>query len=94
MSEYAGWCEQCRERVKVGHKHPYYMGSRTGPVTVEPGLRPFHVGDRVVKESGYEFDATVQAVFENRAGDVRLVCESLVIPGMLHIFSPGQMRHM
>lgn len=97
VSGYAGWCEQCRERVKVGHKHPYWVGRSSGPELVDPlpdnvSYAQFKVGDKVKKMTGYEFDATVQSVFENRDGDVRLVCESLVIPGMLHIFSPGQMR--
>lgn len=55
-------------------------------------MTQFNVGDLVVKKTGYEFLSTVQAVFTNRNGDVRLVCESIVIPGMLHIFNPGQME--
>jgi len=52
----------------------------------------FNVGDKVTKTKGYAFDSTVVSVFENLAGDTRLVCESTVIPGMLHIFSPTQME--
>ena len=50
------------------------------------------VGDRVRKRKGYDFDSTVVAVFQNLAGQTRLVCESAVIPGLLHIFSPVQME--
>jgi len=49
------------------------------------------VGDRVVKKRGYEFDSTVVSVFQNLRGDTRIVCESTIIEGMLHIFSPEQM---
>ena len=52
----------------------------------------FYVGQRVRKVKGYPFDATVVAVFANLAGETRLVCESTLIPGMLHIFSPAQME--
>lgn len=52
----------------------------------------FRIGDHVDKRAGaYEFPSTVQAIFTNRAGNVRLVCESTQIPGLLHIFSPQQM---
>jgi len=54
----------------------------------------FSVGDSVVKTRGYAFDSTVVAVFENLAGDTRLVCESTLIPGMLHIYSPSQMERV
>lgn len=54
---------------------------------------PFLVGDIVDKPGGaYNFKSTVASVFENSVGDIRLVAESLVIPKMLHIFSPAQMR--
>lgn len=52
----------------------------------------FYVGQGVVKPKGYPFDSTVVAVFQNLDGDIRLVCESAVIPGLLHIFSPNQME--
>lgn len=52
----------------------------------------FQIGDKVVKVKGYEFDSVVVAVFANTSGEVRLVCESTLIPGLLHIFSPEQMR--
>jgi hypothetical protein len=50
------------------------------------------VGDKVIKPQGYRFPSTVQSVFINRAGDTRVVCESLEIPGLLHIFSPTQVE--
>lgn len=57
-------------------------------------MTAFQVGDRVRKPSGaYAFDSHVVAVFTNRAGETRLVCESTQIPGLLHIFSPSQMTH-
>lgn len=59
---------------------------------VMPSTWVWEVGDHVRKLKGYEFDSEVRAVFTNKAGKVRLVCESLVIPGMLHIFSPEQME--
>lgn len=53
----------------------------------------FQVGDIVCKPGGaYDFDSEVRAVFTNKEGLTRLVCESTLIPGMLHIFSPSQMR--
>lgn len=52
----------------------------------------FVVGSQVQKKKGYAFDSEVRAVFTNKNGDTRLVCESTVIPGMLHIFSPEQMQ--
>ena len=55
-------------------------------------LPDFQVGDLVDKRSGYAFKSRVVAVFPKLDGEIRLVCESLLIPGMLHIFSPAQMR--
>ena len=52
------------------------------------------VGDKVIKAKGYEFIAVVVAVFKNQAGEERVVCESLMIPGLLHIFNPEQMRKL
>ena len=54
----------------------------------------YKTGDVVRKVKGYEFDSIVRSVFTNCNGDVRLVCESMLIPGMLHIFSPSQMELM
>jgi len=50
------------------------------------------VGMQVHKLNGYEFDSTVVAVFTKLDGEERVVCESDVIPGLLHIFSPSQLR--
>jgi hypothetical protein len=52
----------------------------------------FEVGQQVTKPKGYEFDSTVVAVFQKLDGQVRLVCESHAIPGLLHIFAPSQME--
>ena len=59
---------------------------------VKPPAHEWEVGDRARKLKGYAFDSEVRAVFTNVAGQTRLVCESTVIPGMLHIFSPEQME--
>jgi hypothetical protein len=50
------------------------------------------VGMKVHKLSGYEFDSTVVAVFTKLDGEERVVCELDEIPGLLHIFSPAQVR--
>lgn len=50
------------------------------------------VGDAVRKPKGYPYPGEIRAVFTNRAGDVRLVVESDLAPGMLHIFSPTQVE--
>lgn len=58
-------------------------------------MAEFQVGDKVRKpdgHSGYQFASTVQSVFENRAGETRLVCESVIIDGLLHILSPKQVE--
>lgn len=54
----------------------------------------FMVGSRVQKTNGYPFDGTVVSVFPKLNGEIRLVVESDVIPGMLHIFSQNQMEIM
>lgn len=51
----------------------------------------FSIGDKVRKVRGYEFDSTVVSVFQNLSGDTRVVCESSVIPGLLHIFNEDQL---
>ena len=50
----------------------------------------FTVGQYVTKPKGYPYPGWVVAVFTNRAGDLRLVVESQLAPGMLHIFAPTQ----
>lgn len=52
----------------------------------------YQVGDMVQKTKGYKFVSQVRSVFTNIEGETRLVCESMMIPGLLHIFSPGQME--
>jgi hypothetical protein len=47
---------------------------------------------RVHKIKGdYAFDGTVVALFEKLDGAERVVVESQLIPGLLHIFAPHQM---
>lgn len=49
-------------------------------------------GDAVEKISGYRFDGVVRATFLTGAGLTRHVVESEASPGLLHIFSPEQLR--
>lgn len=49
------------------------------------------VGDNVRKVSGYAFDGTIQAVFYTRAHVKRIVVESTLIPGLVHIFNDTQL---
>lgn len=55
----------------------------------------FNVGDKVTKERGYPFPGVVVSVFQNTNGDTRLVVEATheEYKGMLHIFSPENLRH-
>lgn len=55
-------------------------------------MSDFRVGMRVHKLSGYPFPGTVVSVFKTLAGATRLVVESEVAPGMLHIFNETQLR--
>lgn len=50
------------------------------------------VGQHVTKPIGYPYPGWVVAVFTNRAGQERVVVESELAPGMLHIFSPGHLE--
>ena len=54
----------------------------------------FKVGIPVTKAKGYPFTGTVQSVFQNRAGETRIVVElDRGFPGdILHIFSPNDLR--
>jgi len=50
------------------------------------------VGDSVMRVGGdYAFDGTVVCVFEKLNGGKRIVVESVLIPGLLHIFAPDQL---
>jgi hypothetical protein len=55
---------------------------------------PPEVGDYVTKPKGYPYPGWIVSVFTNRAGDVRLVVESELAPGMLHIFAPTQVTRV
>lgn len=50
------------------------------------------VGQHVTKPKGYPYPGWIVAIFTNRAGLERLVVESELAPGMLHIFSPSQVE--
>jgi hypothetical protein len=50
------------------------------------------VGDWVTKPRGYPYPGTVVAVFETLDGVQRVVVESMLAPGMLHIFAPEQLE--
>jgi hypothetical protein len=52
----------------------------------------FKVGDKVTKPQGYPFPGEVVAAFRTRQGEERYVVESLILPGMLHIFSGTQLE--
>lgn len=51
----------------------------------------FSIGDQVNKIKGYPFPGEVRSVFTNKKGETRLVVESTVLPGMLHIFNEEQL---
>lgn len=55
----------------------------------------FKEGDNVKKVKGYTFPGTVVSVFQNLAGETRLVVEATgeEYKGMLHIFNETQMEH-
>lgn len=57
-------------------------------------VNEWRIGQPVVKPDGYPFPGTVRAVFTNEAGALRLVVENADAPGLLHIFSPSQVRRV
>lgn len=50
------------------------------------------IDDHVTKISGYPYTGTVVSVFTTLAGNERAVVESDAHPGMLHIYSLGQLE--
>ena len=52
------------------------------------------VGDRVQKVRGYKWPGEVVAVFQNLAGQTRIVVECTVpeVAGALHIYNPDQLE--
>lgn len=51
------------------------------------------VGDKVRKVGGtYQGEWEIRAVFFTRSGEVRIVAESLVLRGLLHIFNQSQLE--
>jgi hypothetical protein len=90
--------EQVRAVMRlIGNEHITPVGRRQIEKVLqaaEGADLPFQVGDAAMKKSGYPFQSEVRAVFTTRAGKVRLVCESVVIHGLLHIFNTDQMRPM
>jgi len=54
-------------------------------------MNKFKIGDRVYKPKGYKFPGIIVAVFENTAGEIRLVAE-MIDNGMLHIFTESQLE--
>jgi hypothetical protein len=61
-----------------------------------PGPGPeFHVGESVVKKTGYEYPGEIRAAFQNKNGDWRYVVECTVpeVAGMLHIFNGTQLLY-
>lgn len=55
---------------------------------VELGIRR---GDHVDKNTGYPFPGEVLAVFLTQNKQVRVVVESTILPGLLHIFNKEQL---
>ena len=53
----------------------------------------FKVGDRVYKLSGYTFPGIVVATFETLQGEHRVVVETTLSIGLLHIFNEDQLEH-
>ena len=51
----------------------------------------FKIGDKIQKPKGYKFDGIIVAIFQNTAGETRIVAE-LENNGMLHIFSETQLQ--
>lgn len=49
------------------------------------------VGDHVHKTRGYPFPGVVVAVFRKLDGQTRVVVESSVLPGLLHLYAPDQL---
>lgn len=49
------------------------------------------VGDWAVKQSGYSFSGTVRSVFRTGGDELRFVVD-FEDSGLLHIFSPSQLR--
>ena len=87
---------------RLPHPGPSQMGCPYCIDTLQMPVNPadigvpeatFRVEDRVVKTRGYYFPGVVRAVFQNGAGETRLVVESSISPGLLHIFSPSQLEH-
>lgn len=54
----------------------------------------FKIGDKIKKSKGYTFNGTVVSVFQNLAGETRIVAELTTENGlgMLHIFSESQLE--
>ena len=52
----------------------------------------FEVGDLVTKPKGYPFPGKVVSIFPKLDGELRVVVESIVAPGLLHIFAPNQLE--
>lgn len=52
------------------------------------------IGDKIKKKNGYAFDGVIVSIFENLAGETRIVAELTTANGlgMLHIFSPSQLE--
>lgn len=51
----------------------------------------FAIGDQVEKIVGYYYPGIVVSVFYTMEGKERVVVESTLLPGMLHIYSPEQL---
>lgn len=57
--------------------------------------KPWRVGTRVRKTTGYCLDGEIRAAFTTRSGKRRYVVEHMPLaPGLLHIYAPRNLRRV
>jgi hypothetical protein len=70
-----------------------HWASAVQAAAIRQGVNMFDTGYKVRKVGGsYQGEWVVVSVFRTLAGELRVVAESLVLPGLLHIFSPTQLE--
>lgn len=82
-------CESEEAAAEAGARLMRALDELRDGVRVPPAFR---VGQPVEKIEGYPWPGEVRAVMTTRAGLVRYVVESTVLPGCLHLFSGPQLR--
>lgn len=50
------------------------------------------VGSKVRKITGYKCNGEILSIFKTKGGEIKVVVEFDLIPGLLHIFSPEQLE--